>query len=421
MIYILFLSMIITDLPLSLYIGTIGLSPMIIIALLFFLIYILFKNKVVINYTSKLFFYYYLITLINSFLICIVFFMEHNVIYDPYGNLIFIKLVKTSTNNLIYVLVYILIFNLLIRKNLLQIKRIFLLFFLITVFIAFLEKYDKNILSIFHVVSVDYNRLRLLTSEPSRAALQVVILGGISMFFVKSFYFFLILFISFILLILIASKGSFIFIIISLFLSVFFFKTNLIKKLKIVFYSFIMIGASGYIFILYILPHILIDIDKFTSFSTRIITYLWAFISLLHFPLGEGYGTYLIFFKQPLIEAKNFISSVFPISLNYSEIDNMLLTGKNVAVKSGLLFQIVLNGVFAIIFYFLLFKKTFYKIYKLNINYKNKLILIFLLYYTLFTILFGANIEVLYIYILPIIFIDVLYYCQSEYIRIKNE
>ena len=75
-------------------------------------------------------------------------------------------------------------------------------------------------------------------------------------------------------------------------LLVFYFNMTLIQKLKSLFALIPVAGIVIYIVMHTVLPALMVDIENFTSVSTRLITSLWAVCSLFYYPLGEGYGTY---------------------------------------------------------------------------------------------------------------------------------
>jgi len=414
LLFFLWIGILFTDLPLSIYIGTIGSSLMFILSPVVFLLFLYNSGfKIKRRFDIDLFLYYFLITFIVSILLFVYYFISHKEIYTPYGELIPLKLVKASFYNFVYFILYYNLAILFEKIPINRINKIFLFTFVFLVIIGAIEFLDKNLLNVFHKNIVDYSRLRLLTAEPSRAFYMFISFGLLSLLIIKTKLFKFIIFLTmFIGIILIASKGGIIFLFLSVFI-VYFFSTNLKQKiiLSFVFIPILILGI--YIFVQFILPQIVIDIEKFTSFSTRLTTSLWAFLSLFHFPFGEGYGTYLCYFQDLLKMAQNYIEQIFPIKLSYLEINSMISTGKNVGVKSGLLFQVVQNGIIAIICFYLLFVNSYKKIEKIRISIFQKIILKIIIVYTFLTVLLGANIEVLYVYILPIVYINTLYYKEG--------
>jgi hypothetical protein len=123
-------------------------------------------------------------------------------------------------------------------------------------------------------------------------------------------------------------------------LLVFYFNMTLIQKLKSLFALIPIAGIVIYTIIHTVLPALMVDIQNFTSVSTRLITSLWAVCSLFYYPLGEGYGTYTAWFVHPLEAAISIGNNLAPFSLNLSEINDMIDTGNYLSAKSGILFQL---------------------------------------------------------------------------------
>ena len=406
-LFLIYSGMILTDLPLSRVIGTIGSSPMIIFAPILF-ITILYSAQFKYKGTelSNLFLYYLLVSLFASLILFIYYAIVHQTMYSPFNQLILIKLVDASIYNLIYFFAYTVLVNLFLRMKIKRINQSIFFVFIVCIIIGLIEILDKNILNFIHLTAVDYSRLRLSTSEPSRAFYLFEVVSLLSLFVTNNKAIKIVIFIMMaIFMPLIASKGGIVFLFLSI-LIIYLFGTSL--KQKIVF-SVLLIPLLGffiYIILTVVVPALTMDIDKFTSFSTRLVTSVWAILSLFYFPLGEGYGTYMCYFKDLLVTSADIIKSISPIPLSLVEINSMIDTGVNVAVKSGILFQIVQNGFIAVVFFYLLFKKSWKNIKHLNISAFNKNLLRIILFFTILTLLFGANMGVLYIYILPIAYIE---------------
>jgi hypothetical protein len=71
-------------------------------------------------------------------------------------------------------------------------------------------------------------------------------------------------------------------------LLVFYFNMTLIQKLKSLFALIPIAGIVIYTIIHTVLPALMVDIQNFTSVSTRLITSLWAVCSLFYYPLVVG-------------------------------------------------------------------------------------------------------------------------------------
>jgi len=408
-IFLIYIGMIFTDLPLAGMIGTIGSSIMFLVSPLLFLL-IIYKSKWKYRgtYISNLFLYYFLVTFYISIALFIYYSISHNTLYTPYGQLILIKLINASIYNLVYFLAYFDTVYSFTKMNLQQIHRSFLFLFLFLVVIAAIEVLNKDILNLIHLVPVDYTRARLTSAEPSRASFELVIISLLTLIAVKNKVFRIIVFATiFFISIMIASKGGLLFLFISI-LWVYLFNATLKQKMLFSILIIPIVFLFSYILINLVLPELLIDIDNFNSVSTRLITTVWALLSLFYFPFGEGYGTYMCYAKDMLLISTDFATQAFPFHLSRTEIDSMIQTGENVGVKSGILFQVVQNGILAVIFFYLLFHRTWKNIQLLNISEFKKKILQTALIYTVLTLLFGANMEVLYLYLLPIAYLEVM-------------
>lgn len=411
---LIYVGMIFIDLSLSLIFGSIALSPMFLIAPVLFII-ILIKNrfKYFRNYESDLFLFYFLSSFFVSIILAIYYFLTNDTLYTPYNQFIPIKLVNASIYNLIYFFTYYVLLDIFLKKDTKYISRSFLIALIVLIAIGTIEFINKDLLDLFHNIQVEYDRLRLTTAEPSRAFVVIIIFAFLTISVQENKVVKVIIFIiAIIFSMFIASKGGLIFLFISIGL-IYLFETTIKQKILFLIILLPIVILSIYIFINILLPAILIDIERFSSISTRSITSFWAILSLLYFPFGEGYGTYMCYFKDILNISIKVVSYILPFPLSLVEIDDMVDTGINVGVKSGILFQIVQNGFLAVIFFYLLFKKAYLNISLLNISFFDKNILKFIIIFDLLSILFTANIEVLYVYILPIVYINAL--------KIKNE
>ena len=418
MIFLLFfvdIGLVFNDLPLANYIGTIGSSLMfILVPITFIIIFFQEKFKISITDNTKLFLYYYLVSLFFSILIFLLYFISYESIYTPYGQLIPIKLAKASLYNLVYFFVYFTLVYIFLHIDMKKINLSIKLIFWFLIVIGVIEILNKDFLNFLHLFPVEYKRLRLTTAEPSRAFFLLTIIGLLIIFFEKKIITKIITLILLMLFdILIASKGGWVFIMLSLLL-VYLFNVPLKQKLILLSFIIPLFIVFVFVFLNIIQPELINDLEKFHSTSTRAITSVWALLSLVHFPFGEGYGTYLCYFQDVLRLSKEIIFKYFPYPLSAIEIDSMIDTGKNVGVKSGILFQIVQNGVVAVVFYFLLFRNSYKYIEKLNFNIYDKYIIKVIITYTLLTLILGINIEVMYVYLLPIAYIEALFIKQQR-------
>jgi hypothetical protein len=143
------------------------------------------------------------------------------------------------------------------------------------------------------------------------------------------------------------------------------------------------------------------DFGGFVSFSTRAVTILTGLKSLIVYPFGQGYSTYLITFPRLLNDTYNNALTWSPIPLSGFEIDWMLETGRALTVKSGLLNEALYSGWAVIIFYFFLFRKAFKRLEAIERNQSAFLIFKFILLFIIINYLFVSAIETSYIAFLP--------------------
>ena len=154
------------------------------------------------------------------------------VVYSIYNLNLFIKLLKASTYNLIFAFAYFNFSYIFKNINYSVIKNTIILVFIFLTLIGILEIYNKDIFSILHNKTVEYSRLRLLTSEPSQAGLVYGVFLFLSVFFIKRWIFrFIIFLFGLFIFYFIGSKGALLNIVLS-FAIVYFFGLNFKNKLK---------------------------------------------------------------------------------------------------------------------------------------------------------------------------------------------
>ncbi|SAZ41822.1 Wzy [Citrobacter amalonaticus] len=413
---IIFLAAVINDLPIQIYLGTLGSSPVWLVSLFSFIIIIIQCGfRLHLDELSKSFLVYYLLTLTISSLQCIWYYFVEGVIINKFGGIIFSKLLFASSYYLFYFLfIYSAIyFSRALKAS--QFKKCILSITFLLITVLCIEFFWPNILILFHMTMDGYgagSRLRLLSPEPSMAAFtfNIFMLLTIALCYskiLKIIIWVIILSAN----ILIGSKASLL-LIMSSGVLVFYFNMSLLQKIKsLIIIIPIVIGVS-YVIFNTVLPALAVDVEKFTSVSTRLITALWAIISLIYYPLGEGYGTYGSYFIDPLYSAINLAEHFLPFSPNLSEVEKMLTTGESLAAKSGVLFAIVQSGFIALIFFILVYFRSFRSIRESKMELSMKLMLRMTLWYSLLSVLFAVNIETLYAFLLPFITVE---YFRNNY------
>ena len=85
----------------------------------------------------------------------------------------------------------------------------------------------------------------------------------------------------------------------------------------------------------------------------------------------------------------------------------MIDTGNYLSAKSGILFSVIHSGFMAVIFYFIVFEMLF-GTFGRPMQVTTKILLRITLWYSLLSILFAVNIEVLYAFLLPFIVVNYL-------------
>ncbi len=421
MIYVFFLLMIIgtifIDLPLAQKIGTIGKSLMIFIApSISFLIYFSSKNARLLlkRFDVKLFFWYWIVTFLCSLLMLNIYIFATGNVSSIYGQNMFLKLVKASTYNLIFAISYYNFTYILTNLRYRQLSFTFKFTFILLSLAGLIEIYNKDIFNVFHNISVDYDRLRLLTSEPSQAGLLYGIFLGLVLIFNKSIFLkLLLLSLGFIILYFIASKGALLNIVLSIGIT-YLIGLNFKQKIKTLIIFVPLIFGLAYYFVPIFISSLLNDIENFTSFSTRATGLISAILTLIYYPLGLGYGTYLNFFPDIAERGKEILQNFFPIPLIFSELDTIIATGENIGFKSGFLSQILFNGWWAVLFFMILFILTYKKINFLETNKFNNIVFKVLIVYIALEIITTVDIEVMYAYLIPFALINNYYFQRKD-------
>jgi len=389
--FLLYVGMIFTDLPI--YERTVTHSLMIFFAPLIFVFILVVKNfKVLLTKNLKLFILYMIVSFVISLIILYYLILTKGEFYVYNKNLLIKHFEAFISLSLLHFLVYFLLvlvcYNL--SPNLLK-NFVFLIFLFLTL-VGLIEYLDPEKLSIFHSVPKDYERLRLFTTEPSHAVLLYLIFSLLSLFFAENVS--LKIFISIlsgIIFILINSKGGFItFFLISIIL---FLKK--IKNIKYALLLLLMLLIASYLLVKFAFPSLYVDINNFTSFSTRFSALISVIIILFKYPLGLGYGSYLFYHPKILDQsyeiANALFTNLFGIPLSYAEISDMISTGKNIGAKAGIPQAVMFSGWVGVIFWLIIFINILKYIKRLNINTSKKIILEILILYIFIQLLIGSD------------------------------
>jgi hypothetical protein len=156
-------------------------------------------------------------------------------------------------------------------------------------------------------------RISLLNTEPSYTFPQLVLCllcyCCIRHFNQKRFKLidYVVLLAGFILLMFIQSRGGILVMFVCFILILLFSRQNLTRRLMMFSVSIIFIVPTAWVIVNLIIPQLVADLESFSSISTRSITIITSLKSLVAYPLGQGYGTYLITFPALLDKTINSI------------------------------------------------------------------------------------------------------------------
>jgi hypothetical protein len=165
--------------------------------------------------------------------------------------------------------------------------------------------------------------------------------------------------------------------------------------------SVVFLVPSYWVIVTVIIPQLTVDIEQFTSVSTRSITIITSLRSLFVFPFGQGYGTYLFTYPSLLDDTTNAVLRWSPVPLSSFEIDLMLDTGRALTVKSGLLNEILYTGWAIILFYIFFFGDAFKNLKRIRTNTAVYNFFQFTLIFIIINYLLVSSIETSYITFLP--------------------
>jgi len=410
---ILLIGMIFTDLPIAN--KTVTHSLMIFIAPLLFII-ILIINNFKLNFfeskISKIFFLYCIFSFVSSiFIFIILIILRKGNIYFYNTNLLVKFFESYISLTLLHFCVYYLTFYFIMKLDIIIISKIFYMVVIFLILFAFVEYFKPELTFFIHSDKYFYNRLRLTNSESSHAILNFSIFAllFLSTYFNKKITylnkFFLVLIFLFIFFN-IKSKGG----IISLVTAVLLLIILNFSKVRVMLICSVLLIPIFLIIFKLILPSIIIDINNFTSFSTRFTGLMSMFYILLFYPFGTGYGSYIYFYPKVLMKTFEkiniFFQKTFSVELNSSEIISIISTGTNIGAKATIPQMVMLNGWIGLIFILLVFFFTFHYIKKLDHKVINKNILYLLVIFLFIQLLIGSEYTLLYSIWLPIAFIE---------------
>lgn len=402
--------MIFTDLPIGKY--TVMHSPMFIIApIVLFIILILNKFKISFHKATILkayYFYLFVAFLSSMIMVSLAIFKNGSIIV--YDKNIIIKFFESFFSlPLLHFIVFYLLVICFFKINGDKINKIFFIVAIFLILCGLLELFYPEALYFIHIDKYEYNRLRITSAESSHAVLNFSIF--ILMYLItetSNIKKLIVLLLSFFIFIKIGSKGAFI----SLFFAFVIAILLNSKNYKIALILLIPFLVAMFHIVKFVIPAIVIDINNFTSFSTRLTALMSIFYILIFYPIGTGYGSYLYFFPGILISSYNGINSIFKaifnVNINFNEINEMVTTGINVGAKAAVPQFVMFSGWFGLLFLFAIFYTSFkyLKYLKEKEKIKDLILFRFMLLFLIFQLFIGSECTLIYSIWLPFAYLE---------------
>lgn len=401
------LLVIVQDLFLQLPLGTIARSPYIFISPLIFVLISFFSAKLYLIKPVKYYLVYYIYSIIVTAIAVLYLYMMYGVT-TIWGENLIVKCIKNSMYNLIIIITLYNYFFIFRYSSLKLIERILKYLVLVQIVIGCIQIFMPNAFDILKTPQLKVTaRLTLLSTEPSHTFPQFLLsllCYGCIRYYNNLKFKALDLFVfvtGFLLLLMIQSRGGVVIMFICFLFILFFSRQTLKNRLFMMSVSIIFIVPSYWVIMNIIVPQLAADLEQFSSVSTRSITIFTALKSLLVYPFGQGYGTYLFTFPLLLDATINNVITWSPVPLSTLELDLMLDTGRSLTVKSGLLNEILYSGWAIIIFYIFFFSNAYRNLRHIR---ERRVVQNFFQYILIFIIinyLLVSSIETAYITFLP--------------------
>jgi hypothetical protein len=409
---LLYLSIILIDIPIGS--KTVLHSPVIFVASVLFLIFLIRDNfKLKLSKHIGVFLKYIFASLILSLLILFVVSLRGDT--HAYNKNLLVKNFEAFVSlALLHFLVFYLLIHIYLTTSIKQQKNLTMLIFISLTLIAFMEYYNPNLINFLHSENKLYGRLRLTTMESSQASLLYTVFSFMALFFIKNNLIKILIIAIYLLVeILITSRGLFL----SLSFVLIILGIKYIKRPSIL--LLFIVSTFGVIFLIYriIIPALISDIREFTSFSTRFSAYIASLLVLIKYPIGLGYGAYMLLYPPLLEEGYNFVNKIFlsffDIQLSYLEIYDIISSGKNIGAKSGFFEMVMLSGWLGVLFWVMIYKRTFQYLKQIKLSFREKLVMEILVLFTMLQLIIGSEYTLLYALWIPIAFIESLWYKQK--------
>lgn len=400
--------LVVQDLPLQESLGTIARSPYIFLSPVIFVL-IVFQSGRLFNWRMvNIYAGYFFYSLFISVGLLVYYLGIEQIGNHVYGENLVVKLAKSATYNFILILTF---YNFLyIFSNCGHRFSISVLRWVVwvQVFAGLVQLVYPDALLFLKTPGLNPSeRLSLLSSEPS-SAFPLLLISVLLYAFYKGYMrqalswpdIFLFGF-SLLLLLMVQSRGGLVIALLCAIVVILFTRQN--ARTKLITVSAMAAAAIPVVYVImeFVVPSLILDIEEFNSVSTRSITIVAGFVSLVEYPFGQGYSTYLITFPALLADTTNWVLSAVNVPLLTYEIDEMIMTGKALAVKSGLLNEVLFTGWVVIVFYILLFKNVYRNIAESRLSAGLKLLCRLIVLFIIVNYLLVSTMETSYIVFLP--------------------
>jgi hypothetical protein len=343
------------------------------------------------------------------------------------GRNLLVRLLFSGTENLVFFLAFFSLFRLLSTLNQNTILSLALLLFLGLTLIAGIEIINKESLQVFHSngsAALRESRLSLLMSEPSQAFPTYAALFFTVILFIgdRNPWLTTGLTILFLMVALkIDSKGGLPILAISIAVPLIPLLRNRPQLGRYV--------GGGIIIVISIIVISLVskgseqfqdNIEKWSSFGTRLVGFCSAGLTLFTYPFGVGYGTFHVHYPGIISKTANWLQYNSGIPFNLEEVYFMAGTGETLSAKAGIPTQIVYNGILAIWFFCRTFSRAWRQTYAARdplYKFIGQAFVVFIFC----TLCFGADMNTLYAWLIPIALMELPSHQKGALSAIRRE
>lgn len=337
--FILIILPIYQDSPIANKIGIFGVAPILIVNIILFLIFLIFKRKMVVTSFHKKLIYLEIYLVVINIISLTTFYLTTGT-NALLGENIFLKSIKGNFYFIDIILYLILLHNLNRKLTLEKVLLPFTITYYLLFIILLIELNTKPFaFASLHRI-IPYGRIRLLTSESSWTTMQIIVYSFMSFAYcyvtkkkkLLNISFFILIFFIF------SSDSKGLMILYSLLL-IYIYISYLISKNKVNLLKSNLIILVTFVFIYLtkdkLISLIVLDVQKYTSLATRMYSILITFFHNIHFPMGSGNALYLKYFVELLENNLNLLNN---LNLNSNEIVFWLnsLNDQNISAKSAI-------------------------------------------------------------------------------------